>query len=88
MAFPALLQACFHRAVTILCREMALSFTDQGEDLPPWRTAQALLSRWHLAGAAANGQGGTGAWAHRGAAVHDSAADLFGGKLLPAFGAD
>jgi hypothetical protein len=82
------LQACFHRAVTILCREMALSFTDQGEDLPPWRTAQALLSRWHLSCGTASGPGECSAWAHRGAAGQGAAADLFGAKLLPAFGAD
>ena len=34
----------------IVSREMARSFADQGSDLPPWRTHQALLSKWHLGG--------------------------------------
>lgn len=55
-----------HRAVSLLSREMALSFADQGEDLPPWRTPQALLSKWQLAGSAASstaGGAGCSAWA-------------------------
>ena len=71
-------QACLHRAVNTLSREMARSFADQGEDLPPWRTAQALLSRWQLGGSA----GASGSWA--GAHSHAAGAELF---AKPAFGA-
>ena len=42
------LQACLRRAVTILSRELARSFTEQGVPVPPWRTQQALLSKWQL----------------------------------------
>jgi hypothetical protein len=59
---------------------MARSFADQGEDLPPWRTAQALLSRWQLGGSA--GAGPSGSWA--GAQGHAAGAELF---AKPAFGA-
>ncbi|GAB4817767.1 hypothetical protein N2152v2_004813 [Parachlorella kessleri] len=41
-------QACLRRAVTILGRELAQSFTEQGVPVPPWRTQQALLSKWQL----------------------------------------
>ena len=70
-----------HRAVNILAREMAASFSDQGEDVPPWRTPQALLSKWHLAspGAAprAADDAGCSAWAVQG---RPAGADLFGAK--------
>ena len=62
-------QACLHRAVTLISREMSASFLDQGEDLPPWRTPQALLSKWQLGGAVMSstaGGAGCSAWATQG----------------------
>lgn len=78
-------KASLHRAVGILAREMAASFAAQGEDLPPWRTAQALLSKWGLNGspgsshmhASASGAGAT-AWAAQG---RPAGGDLFAAKL-------
>lgn len=77
------LQACLHRAVGLLAREMARSFADQGQDLPPWRTAQALLAKWQLGGATATyayGTPGAGcsAWAAA-AAGGDTAPSKFAG---------
>ena len=82
-------QACLHRAVGLLAREMARSFADQGQDLPPWRTAQALLAKWQLGGAAAGavpayGAPGAGcsAWAAgaaAGGAAGETAPSKFGG---------
>lgn len=77
-----------HRAVGILAREMARSFNDRGEDLPPWRTPQALLSKWQLSGgsgAAATGAG-CSAWAAAGG-YPGAAGDLFATKGHAAFGA-
>jgi hypothetical protein len=61
----ALVQACLRRAVTILSRELARSFTEQGSPVPPWRTQQALLSKWSLQHQAGGGCGqlALGAWA-------------------------
>ena len=42
------LQSRLHSAASLLAREMARSFADVSLELPPWRTAQALLNRWHL----------------------------------------
>lgn len=50
-AVPAIVVATkvsLRRAVALLSREMALSFSDQGLSTPPWRTATAMLSRWEL----------------------------------------
>ncbi|KAI3433758.1 hypothetical protein D9Q98_003565 [Chlorella vulgaris] len=76
-------KVCFHRAVSLLSREMALSFLDRGEDVPPWRTAQALLSRWHLSGAGtlSSGPGGCSTWERRGQAQHPAGP---AGALCPA----
>lgn len=77
-------RASLHRAVNILSREMARSFADQGEDLPPWRTPQALLSKWQLSGSAtASGPGSCSSWA---AQQGRAAGDLFA-KHHAAFGA-
>ena len=72
--------------MSTLSREMALSFVQHGEDLPPWRTAQALLSRWHLSGgdAAASGLGGCSTWAQ----AAPQGRDLFAAKRQAAYGAD
>lgn len=32
--------------VTFLCREMSDAFRKQGHTLPPWRQADAMLSKW------------------------------------------
>ncbi len=82
-------QTAFYRIVSMLSREMALSFSQQGEDLPPWRTAQALLSRWHLGG----GDAPSSTWAGKaGITTWDEAVpqgrDLFAAKRPPAYGAD
>ena len=60
---PLFPQACLRRAVTILSRELARSFTEQGSPVPPWRTQSALLSKWQLQHSAA-GCGGSllGEW--------------------------
>lgn len=77
---PCLAQPCLHRAVSILSREMARSFADQGSDLPPWRTHQALLNKWHLGGVTASSStadgAGCSAWATQG---FPAAGQLFGG---------
>lgn len=44
VATPAVLS----QVVGLLAREMARSFADQGHDLPPWRSCNALLCRWQL----------------------------------------
>ncbi|PRW58535.1 hypothetical protein C2E21_2841 [Chlorella sorokiniana] len=78
---------CLHRAVGIVAREMARSFADQGSDLPPWRTHQALLSKWHLGGAAASSStadgAGCSAW-HAAQGFPAAAGQLFGGGKVGA----
>ncbi|KAL4430658.1 hypothetical protein ABPG75_005914 [Micractinium tetrahymenae] len=80
-------KAAMHRAVGILAREMARSFSDRGEELPPWRTPQALLSKWQLgSGSAAAATGaGCSAWAAQGYPA--AAGNLFATKHHAAFGA-
>lgn len=54
VAAPAILA----RVVSILAREMAKSFADNGSDLPPWRTTNAMLARWQLPAAPCVGLAG------------------------------
>lgn len=79
---PPSLQAALYRAVGVLSREMARSFADQGEDLPPWRTPQALLSKWQLGGSSATAGtpdgAGCSAW---GAQGRPAGGDIFQAKL-------
>eukprot|EP00193_Tetraselmis_chui_P005720 CAMPEP_0177762440 /NCGR_PEP_ID=MMETSP0491_2-20121128/6346_1 /TAXON_ID=63592 /ORGANISM="Tetraselmis chuii, Strain PLY429" /LENGTH=376 /DNA_ID=CAMNT_0019278495 /DNA_START=286 /DNA_END=1416 /DNA_ORIENTATION=+ len=39
-------EAKLRRALQFLCDEMATAFHEQGVQLPPWRRARALLSKW------------------------------------------
>ena len=83
---PLPMQPCLHRAVGIVAREMARSFADQGSDLPPWRTHQALLSKWHLGGVAASSTAdgaGCSTW-HAAQGVPAAAGQLYGGGKVGA----
>lgn len=45
---PSPMQGCLRQAVVLLCSELALCFAERGLPIPPWRTPNALLARWHL----------------------------------------